>query len=83
MWLFLYFFAHLPATQLFAGKMHYCADPSFPPATPRYGIVADNGTVIVEPCDKYVHFEDVVCTPLRGCLPVGAAAAATSCSCRL
>lgn len=49
--------------QLFAGQMHQCNDPDFPPDTPRSGRLAANSTpnnvvYSVLPCDATVTFVD-------------------------
>ncbi|KAA0155090.1 hypothetical protein FNF31_06158 [Cafeteria roenbergensis] len=42
--------------QLFAGKMHSCNDPDFPPATSRFGVRNSTGGWAVEPCSPEFSF---------------------------
>ncbi len=40
--------------QLFSGRLGFCSsDPDFPPGTSRFGLLAANGTVLVQPCARY------------------------------
>jgi len=42
--------------QLFAGKLHTCSDPAFPPATSRFGVRNSTGGWAVEPCSPEFSF---------------------------